>query len=169
MKNQMFNRMLLCLFAASVMACTPKKEETVAEQPAAVDAAQIKTEIQAMEDAYAAAMNSGKLDEIIYYSDDATSYSQDKKPFVGKKAIYQNLQAEIASMTPGTKVAYTTNEIFPSIDGSQVVEIGSYAVTEPSGGVISSGNFMAMFEKRNGKYFCVRDMGESDMLKKDKK
>jgi hypothetical protein len=26
-----------------------------------------------------------------------------------------------------------------------------------------SGNFMSLFEKRDGKYICIRDMGSSDM------
>jgi hypothetical protein len=26
-----------------------------------------------------------------------------------------------------------------------------------------SGNFMSLFEKRDGKYICIRDMGSSDL------
>jgi hypothetical protein len=26
-----------------------------------------------------------------------------------------------------------------------------------------TGNFMSLFEKRDGKYICIRDMGSSDM------
>ena len=52
-----------------MFACNTKKEEPAA---AVVDTAQIKKEIQAKEDEFAAAYNSGELKNIGYYADDAT-------------------------------------------------------------------------------------------------
>jgi hypothetical protein len=31
-----------------------------------------------------------------------------------------------------------------------------------------SGNFISLFEKRDGKYICIRDMANSDMPKPEK-
>jgi ketosteroid isomerase-like protein len=168
MKTALLKGITLALLAVTAIACNNKMEAPAPEVVETVDAANIKTQIQDIETAYATAMNAGKVDEVVYYATDATSYSQERKPFVGKKAIYQNLEAELATLPESAKVAYATNEIFPSIDGSQVVELGSYTTSDATGNIISSGNFMAMFEKRNGRYFCVRDMSLSDTIKTDK-
>jgi ketosteroid isomerase-like protein len=165
MKNKIFNGITLALLAAAVIACA-KKEEPVAEAAPAADAAQIKTEIQALETSFADGMNTRKSEEIVYYADDATSYSQNKQPFIGKEAIHKNMAEEVAQTPKGSKILYTTNEVFPSADGNQVVELGSYKVSDSASAVIASGNFMAMFQKRDGKYVCVRDMGTSDLPKK---
>lgn len=169
MKTTLLKGITLALLAVTTIACNNKMEAPAPEVAETVDASQIKTQIQDIETTYAAAMNAGKVDDIVYYASDATSYSQERKPFVGKAAIYKNLKVELTTLPAGFKVAYNTQEIFPSIDGSQVVELGSYTTSDASGTVISSGNYMAMFEKRNGKYFCVRDMSLSDMIKSDKK
>ena len=61
------------------------------------------------------------------------------------------------------KISFTTNEVFVSNDGNMVVEIGYYKVVDSTNTAINTGNYMGLFEKRNGKYVCVRDMSASDM------
>jgi ketosteroid isomerase-like protein len=167
MKNKIFKGML-GLLALTVIACSPKKTE---EAPAEdiVDAVQIKTDLQTLESAFAKAMNDGKPETIVYYADDATSYSQHKPPLVGKAAIDKDLKDELAKGPKGAKVAYELQEILPSTDGQQVVEIGSYKVTDSTSTVIYSGHYMAVFHKRDGKYVCIRDMANSDMPMAEKK
>ena len=167
MKNKMFKGIALAVITALVIACQPKKEE-VAAAPA-VDKEAVKTELQKMESAFADAMNARKADGIVYYADDATSYSQNKPPLVGKDAIYKSVKDEVDGMEAGAKISFTTNEVYPSNDGNQAVELGSYKVVDSTGTTKASGNYMAMFEKRDGKYVCVRDMGASDMPKKEEK
>ncbi len=58
---------------------------------------------------------------------------------------------------------FTTNEVYPSKDGDQVLEIGYYTVVDSANTVVSSGNYMSLFEKRDGQYVCLRDMSASDM------
>lgn len=167
MKNKMLKGIALGIITTLVIACQPKKEEAPAA--ATVDKDQIKSEIQTMETAFADAMNAGKPESVIYYSEDVVSYDQDAPPLVGKKAVDAKL-AERAKATPkGIKITYTANEVFPSGDGNQVVELGSYKVVDSTGAQKSSGNYMALFEKRDGKYICIRDMGTSDMAKKEEK
>ena len=55
-----------------------------------------------------------------------------------------------------------TNEVFPSSDGNQVVEIGSFKVVDSANTTINSGNYIILFEKRDGKYVSVREMSASD-------
>ena len=54
-------------------------------------------------------------------------------------------------------------KFFPSTDGNQIVEVGYFKLSDSSNAVINTGNYMSLFEKRNGKYVCLRDMSTSDM------
>lgn len=160
MKNKMLKGITVCIIAVLAIACNPKKEESTAAAPA-VDKEQIKSDLQAMETAFADAMNAGKPETIVYYADDATSYSQNKPPLVGKAAIDKSLLEENAAREKGNKVSYTVNEVHPSSDGEMVVEFGSYKVTDSTNVVKYSGNYMSLFHKVDGKYVCVRDMSAS--------
>lgn len=168
MKNKIFKAIALGVVTTLIIACNPKKEEAAAE-PVAVDKEKIKSELQALETAFADAMNAGKSEGIEYYADDATSYEQNKPPLVGKAAIDAKLAADVKQGPKGTKVTFTANEVFPSSDGNMVVELGSYKVTDSTDTTKYSGNYMSLFEKRDGKYVCIRDMGASDMPKEEKK
>jgi hypothetical protein len=44
-----------------------------------------------------------------------------------------------------------------------VVEIGYYPVSDTSKNLLNTGNYMGLFEKRNGNFVCLRDMSASDM------
>lgn len=160
MKNKILKGIALGVLLTIVIACNPKKEETTAEKPA-VDTEQIKAELQAMENAFAEAVNSGKPETIVYYAEDATSYAQNKSPLVGKTAIDKSIKEENVSMPKGSKVTYTVNEVHPSSDGNMVVEFGSYKVVDASNKVKADGNYMSLFHKKDGKYVCVRDMSAS--------
>lgn len=167
MKNKTLKGMVCSLMAVTFIACSPKKEEAPAT--VAVDQEQIKTEIQAMETAFADAMNAGKPETIVYYADDATSYSQHQAPLVGKAAIDKDLKDQVAKAPKGAKVAYELLEIHPSSDGNQVVEIGAYKVSDSAKAALFSGHYMAVFHKKDGKYLCVRDMANSDKPMPEKK
>ena len=77
--------------------------------------------------------------------------------------IVEYLMADLNSATESNKISFTTNEVFVSNDGNQVVEIGYYKVVDSTNTDVNSGNYMVLFEKRNGKYVSVRDMSASDM------
>jgi ketosteroid isomerase-like protein len=138
-----------------IFACNNKKEES-----AAVDKEQIKKEIQAKEDAFAEIFNSGVLKNIGYYADDATSFFQNTAPLVGKEAIIDFLRSDLDSNS--NRISFQTNEIFPSNDGELVVEIGHFKVVDSANNPVNSGNYITVFQKRNGKYVAVRDMSASD-------
>ena len=143
---------------ALLFACTPKKSD---KESVVIDKEQIKKEIQAKEDAFAEIYNTGELKDIGYYADDATTFYQNKAPLVGKQAIVEFLKSDLSSNS--NKISFTTNEVFPSSDGNQVVEIGSYKVVDSTNTAINTGNYMVLFEKRDGSYFSVREMSASDM------
>ena len=158
MRNMIFKGVSLGCFICFLFACNTKKEEPVKE---VVDKEQIKQEIQAKENDFAALYNAGQLKDIGYYSDDATVFYQNKLPIVGKPAIVEFLKTDLDSNL--NKITFTTNEVFPSNDGEQVVEIGSYKVVDAANNPINTGNYMILFVKRNGKYYSFREMSASDM------
>ena len=129
---------------------TPEKKESI-------DMEQVKSEIQAMEDAYAAGEKAKDADAVAaYYSDDAISYSRNMQPLSGKAAIRENIAKNIAKDTTGNYNVYKVVDLFA--EGDTAVEIGSWTEIDASGNEVENGNYMSYFEKRDGKYICVRDM-----------
>ena len=140
-------------------ACNSKTEES---KPAVViDKEQIKKEIQAKEDEFAATYNSGELKSIGYYAEDAITFYPNRPPLRGKAAIVEYLKSGVSSNS--NKITFVTNEVFVSNDGNQVLEVGNYRVADSTDAIVNTGNYMSFFEKRNGKYVCVRDMSASDL------
>ena len=152
--------LMIVLLMSLLFACDTKKTEPVA---AVIDKEQIKKEIQAKENEFAETYNSGIAKSIGYYADDAITFAQNRAPLVGKAAIVEYLMADLNPATKSNKISFTTNEVFVSNDGNQVVEIGYYKVVDSTNTAVNTGNYMVLFEKRNGKYVCVRDMSASDM------
>ena len=126
-----------------------------------IDKEQIKKEIQARENQFAEIYNSGELKKIGYYADDAITFYQNMAPLTSKAERLAFLKPDLNSNS--NMITFKTNEVFPSKDGDQVLEIGAYTVVDSTNAVISTGNYMSLFEKRDGKYVCLRDMSASDM------
>ena len=161
MRTKLIKASLLLFILSFTVACNSKKEEQTA--PTVIDKEQIKKEIQAKEDEFAATYNAAEMKNIGYYADDAISFSQNKAPLVGSQAIVEYLKAGIDSSSKGNKISFVTNEVFPSSDGNQVVEIGYYKLSDSTDVAINTGNYMVLFEKRDGRYVSVREMSASDM------
>jgi ketosteroid isomerase-like protein len=159
MKNKVTKGLIFICLLSLVIACSPKKTESVA---VGIDKEQIKKEIQAKEDEFAATYNAGEMKNIGYYADDATTFAQNSPPLVGKEAIVEYLKANLDSLDKSNKISFVTKEVFVSSDGNQVVEVGYYKVVDSANTVINAGNYMSLFEKRNGRYYSVRDMSASD-------
>ena len=153
MKNMISKGCALCCIIALMLACNAK-----------IDKEQIKKEIQAKEDSFANVYNSGEVRSIGYYADDAKSFYPNRPPLVGKESIVAFLTSDLTS--PIDKIKYKTNEVFVSNDGNLVVELGSFSVIDSAKTILNTGNYMSLFEKRNGKYVAVRDMSASDGLTK---
>ena len=141
----------LAFAALIVSSCATTEKEEV------LDMEQVKAEIQAMEDAYAAGEKAKDADAVVaYYSDDAISYSRNEQPLSGKAAIRDSMANNIAKDTTGNYNVYKVVDLFA--EGNTVVEIGSWTEFDSSGNEQENGNYMSFFQKRDGKYICVRDM-----------
>jgi len=133
---------------------------TTVEKSKPIDMASLKTEIQAMGDAYSAAENAKDADGVAaYYSDDAISYGRNQQPVSGKAAIRDDIAKRIANDTTGNNNVYKVVDLF--VDGNLAVEVGSWTEFDASGNKINNGHYLSYFEKRDGKYKCVRDMNAS--------
>ena len=119
-----------------------------------------KTEIQAMEDAFSAAEKAKDADAVAaYYSEDAVNYGRNKPPASGRKAIKESIAQQIAKDTTGNYYVYKVVDLFG--EGNMLVEIGSWTEFNPAGTEVDNGHYMSYFQKRDGKYVCVRDMNVS--------
>ena len=157
--KHMLRKGLLFLYVMTLLsACTTK---ITAPAEVVVDKEQVKKEIQARENQFAEIYNSGELKKIGYYAEDATIYAQNRAPIAGREAIIEYLSTDIESNTD--KISFTTREVFVSNDGNMVLEIGHYEVVDATNAPINTGNYMCLFEKRDGQYVCVREMDASDM------
>jgi ketosteroid isomerase-like protein len=154
MKNKIVTGIFLGYLSSLVISCNQP------EAPA-VDKDQVKKDIQARENEFAEVYNSGHLKNIGYYSDSAISFFPNREPLVGKKAIVDYLTSDLDSNTD--KISFNTNEVFVSKDGNQVLELGSFKLVDSANTTLNSGNYMSLFEKRDDKYVCLRDMSASDM------
>jgi ketosteroid isomerase-like protein len=145
---------LLTMMTLTFFACT------TVEKQEPIDLSNLRTEIQAMEDAYSAAEKAKDAEAVVaYYSDDAISYSRNQQPVSGKAAIMQDIANRLATDTTGMHSVYKVVDLFA--EGNLAVEIGSWTRIDASGTETESGHYMSFFEKRDGKYQCVRDMNVS--------
>jgi len=155
----------LCLFVIGCSAPAPKPVETPVVVETKPDMAAVKAEIQALENAWAAADNARDANAVAtFYADDAHSMSNDKPTIVGKAAILEDMHAGLAKKAVGTTVVYKTQEVFG--DENTVTELGISTVTDAAGKVILTGKYMAVWEKRDGKYICIRDIYNNDVKEK---
>jgi uncharacterized protein (TIGR02246 family) len=144
---------------------TEKETGTTEQMAAKPDMAKLKTEIQALETAWAAADNARDTNAIAaFYSDDAVTLSNNKPMLEGKAAIRQDIVQSLAKRTPGATTAYDVVKVFG--DENTVTEIGKTTRKDASGNVIYTGKYMAVWEKRGGKYTCVSDIANDDVKEK---
>jgi len=158
MKSTLLRIAVLSCGISIFVACSPKEQPKV-EAPV-IDKEAIKNEIQIKETEFANLYNTRKLTNIGYYADDAITFFQNRAPLTTRAERIAFFESDVKS-NPNT-ISFTTNDVFISNDGMQVVEIGAYKVVDSTNTTVNSGNYMSLFEKRDGKYVCVRDMSASD-------
>ena len=158
MKNMFLKGVVLSYLVLLMTSCNTNQEKST---QVGIDKEQIKKDIQARENQFAEVYNSGELKKIGYYADDAITFYQNTAPLTSKAERLEFLKPDLNSNS--NKISFKTNEVFASNDGDQVLEIGAYTVVDSTNAIISTGNYMSLFEKRDGQYVCLRDMSASDM------
>ena len=145
----------------------PTKVTAVTEQQVAAkpDLAKLKAEIQALESSWAAADNARNSNAIAaFYADDAVSLSNNKPMLVGHAAIQKDIEVGMAKKIKGSTVSYDVMDVFGN--ENTVTEVGTATTKDASGKVTYTGKYMAIWEKRNGKFICIRDIYNNDVKEK---
>lgn len=151
MKKNTLLLSFLTIIALTFFSCTNQKKA----EP--IDMANLKVEIQAMEDAFSAAEKAKDADAVaVYYSENAISYGRNKQPTSGRSAIKESIAESIANDTLGGYNVYKVVDLFA--EGNTALEIGSWTQFDASGTETENGYYMSYFEKNDGKYECIRDM-----------
>ena len=160
MKRTFLLSALCGLFVLLFSSCSQTADKATSTDASAADMDKLKAEIQLLEDGYAAAEKAKNADGVVaYYSDDAISYNRNEPPSVGKAAIKERLEKSIAKDTSGNSNVYKVVDLYH--DGDLLVEVGSWTRMSPSGAQVDNGHYMSVFQKKDGKYVCVRDMSVS--------
>jgi ketosteroid isomerase-like protein len=159
MKNQF--KLLMGMFALLIASCNAP-----VEAPKPMDMDKLKLEIQKMEDAYAAGEKNKNAEAVAaYYSQDAVSFNRNEEPTIGLATIKERIAQRLAKDTSGNYNIYKIVDLFA--EGNTAVEIGSWTVLNPAGAQVKNGYYMSYFQKRDGKYLCVRDMNVSSKPEKE--
>jgi uncharacterized protein (TIGR02246 family) len=153
MKPSLFLSLLaVCLL--TITACLPAKEQTT-------DLSTVKADIQALEDAWAAALNAQDLDALMaLYTDDAVSMTDDGPMLTGKAAIRKDQEKEFASTPAGRTYAFEALDVYG--DGSTVTETGKTTYQNAAGEVTGTGKYMVVWEKQGDTYLCAREIYNND-------
>jgi ketosteroid isomerase-like protein len=162
MKNKILSVALLMAMVTFFLACNQSKD--VKTETAEIDKEQVKAQIQALENHFALIYNMRNADSLSYYAEDAISYFDGRKPVTGKTAIHKFIENELMNYPKGAKISFETDEIYIGTNGRFVFEIGSYKQVDSTGLLLNRGHYFSLFEKRDGKYMCIRDMSNSNPI-----
>lgn len=157
MKEQLstLHSIIALAFVVTVLGCNSASKNALPDMGA------IKGQIQAKETAFAGAQTAGDIDRVTaFYADDAVSMSEGQPASAGKEAIKKEVLARLDNHRKGAVTIYDVEDVYGSED--QVTEIGKATIKDATGNVTYNGKYMAVWEKRNGEYICVRDISNSD-------
>jgi len=173
MKQFSTKRSIVCLAAMFlIVSCNQstadeksKTEPQTDQVKTKPDAAKLKAEIQELETAWANADNSRDVTALAaFYSDDAVSMANNQPMITGNAAIKKDLEASMAKRPKGSTTAYDVMDAFGC--ENFVTETGKITRKDSTGKTISTGKYMAVWEKRDGKWICIRDIGNDDEKEK---
>lgn len=141
---------------------TPElKTDSTQTMAVKTDPAELKKEIQEQETAWAKADNARDVDAIAaFYADDAISLATDQPMLVGNAAIKKDIEANLTKKPKGTTLSYDAMDVYG--EGNYATEVGKTTRMDATGKVLSTGKYMAVWEKRNGKWICIRDISNED-------
>ena len=174
-KFNFFLTIILCITISGLMiGCNNEsKESTDASKSANVaatsgtnaDMSKIKAEIQALETSWSKADNARDTNAVAaFYADDAITMSNNRPSISGKDEIRKDVAVGLTKRKKGATVAYDVMDVFGC--ENTVTETGKITLKDSTGTVYYTGKYMAVWEKRDGKYICVRDISNDDKKEK---
>ena len=133
----------------------------VKSEAVATDMSQVRAAIEKIENDWAAALTKKDIDALMaLYADDAITMQNDAPSLKGKAAIREQQQKEFAAPARYASISFQTQDIYGTAD--EVTEVGTSTEKDATGNVIRTGKYMAVFQKRNGNYLCIREIYNRD-------
>ena len=131
--------------------------------PPAADAAADEAAIRAVDSAWFKAYNAGDADGVTaLYAEDAVVNDPGMPAVRGRAAIREAYVKDIAAEAAG---GLTDNQ-GPSgefgVSGDLGWEWNTFTVTDKSGAIVDTGKYVTVYGKKNGKWFIIRDIWNSD-------
>jgi ketosteroid isomerase-like protein len=158
---------LLSFVAISMLVCAcdgPSRNEnvkTVKSEVVKADMTMVQTDIQAIENQWADAMNNKDIDALMaLYADDAKSMQDGAPTLNGKAAIRAQQEKDFAAPQRYASISFKTLDVYGTPD--EVTEVGSSSEKDASGKEIGTGKYMVVFKKIDGDYKCVREIYNKD-------
>jgi uncharacterized protein (TIGR02246 family) len=144
---------------------TEVKSDSIEMMASNADPAELKKEIQEQETAWANADNARDANALAaFYSDDAVSMANNAPMLVGGAAIKKDLETSMVKRVKGATTTYDVLDVFGS--GNYATETGKITRKDSTGKLLSTGKYMALWEKREGKWICIRDISNDDAKEK---
>ena len=146
--------------------CEQKKEQeepvqTSVSAATKPDLTQVRSEIVALENQWAAAINAKDINAMMaLFADDAVSMQDGAPSLVGKAAIQKKQEIDFAAPAKYASIGFETIDVYAQ--GDVVTEVGKTMYKDSTGKITGSGKYMAIFEKKDGKYLCIREIYNSD-------
>ena len=123
--------------------------------------AAIKAEIIALEKSWDTHFNSGDLNSLLsLYADDAIRLPNNQTIISGKEAIKKEMEIEQTKLKKGYTNTSETTDVFG--DENTVTEVGRTIRKDASGKVKSTGKYITIWKKMNGKFVTAREMWNDD-------
>jgi ketosteroid isomerase-like protein len=123
--------------------------------------AAIKAEIIVLEKSWDTYFNSGDLNSLLsLYADDAIRLPNNQTIISGKEAIKKEMEIEQTKLKKGYTNTSETTDVFG--DENTVTEVGRTIRKDASGKVKSTGKYITIWKKMNGKFVTVREMWNDD-------
>ncbi|MCC6281072.1 MAG: nuclear transport factor 2 family protein [Saprospiraceae bacterium] len=165
-KTSFFTALTLCTLLFAACQQTPAPLPAAVQETPKPDLAKLKAEIQAIENDWAKASNAKDMATVVaFYADDAISMTNNKPMITGKAAIKAEIEAEFAKRKDASAVVnFETLDVYG--DEKVVTEVGKTTVKDATGKVTYAGKYMAVWEKRNGKWLTIRDISNDDAKEK---
>jgi len=143
---------------AAAMAAAPAPALAQDEDQAAAEAA---AAIAAANEAWEEAYNAGDAAGVAaVYAEDATVMAPNMDPVTGREAIQALMQAGFDAAPGFTNTLETTSL---EVAGDMAIEVGRYVATDPDGGHVDHGPYMAAWKKADGEWKLAADIWNSGM------
>ncbi|MDH4259943.1 MAG: SgcJ/EcaC family oxidoreductase [Gammaproteobacteria bacterium] len=132
-------------------------------QQAAKNTAADESEIRDGSRAWATAYNAGDADGVAnLYSDDAVVMPPGMQAVIGRDAIREYIVTDSAAAKAAGVMMTIEHGDSVGMSGDLAWHSGPYSVSDASGAKVDGGNYMEALQKKEGKWYIVRDIWNSD-------